>query len=173
MLLCQPIDPTAMRSFTEYADSTAPLLKRPPGWLCWAAIGTSTMLMVLFVVLLSKMMQQTKLLNNLRDRLLGLENSRALTNNTVIEDQLKILTQRLRSLEQESITNQALKSQIGKLNADLDALRNRLPNLSLPPVQPSSTLRPATEIRGTNRSTPTTGTKRPPSVIPPPPLIIP
>jgi hypothetical protein len=96
----------------------------PPAWSGWLQIGLSTMLAVLFLVMLAKTREQNQLLRQLEQRVQGLENSRALDRTSVLEEQQRAMLQRLQPLEAGA----------RRLEADLQNRARRRPEPSLEPV---------------------------------------
>ncbi len=90
-----------------------------PAWLVWLQLGLSTTLAVLFVVMLFKTVQQGATIRQLRDRVAGIENSRALDRTTAIEDQLRTTAERIQVLERQG-------AQAASLAADNARLRQQL-----------------------------------------------
>jgi hypothetical protein len=105
-----------------------------PSWLVWLQLGLSTTLAVLFVVMLVKTRQQSVSIQQLQDKIAGIENSRALDRTTAIEDQLRTTAERLQALER-------MGAQVSGLVADNTRLRQELRGLQgldakQPPNQP-------------------------------------
>ena len=105
-----------------------------PAWLVWLQLGLSTTLAVLFVVMLVKTRQQSVAIQQLQDKIAGIENSRALDRTTAIEDQLRTTAERLQALER-------LGAQVARFTAENTRLRQQLRGLegsaTQPPGQPS------------------------------------
>ena len=85
-----------MVSITDRDDdgsrrSPPPPSPGPPLWTSWLQIGLSSMLAVLFLVILGKTREQSQLLMKLEQRLQGLENSRALDRTLVLEEQQRAM----------------------------------------------------------------------------------
>ncbi|MCP9774202.1 hypothetical protein KBY58_08065 [Cyanobium sp. HWJ4-Hawea] len=126
----------------------APAPKRPnaslemPDWAPWVQAGFSAMLAVLFLVLVGKMREQGSQIRTLQERVQGLENSRALAQNSGLEEQLRSAVERLQVVERNSAQvrnllgqNQALKEQVRQLKAAGNPnLDGNLPEL--PPIKP-------------------------------------
>lgn len=71
----------------------------PKPWLAWIQLGLSTMLAVLFVVLLARSREQSLEIQQLQGRIQTLENSRNLEQAADQNSQLRVLSQRLQDLE--------------------------------------------------------------------------
>jgi RecB family exonuclease len=78
----------------------------PPPWLGWFQLGLSSMLAVLFSVVLAWSREQGQELRQLRLRLGALENSRTLEKAADQSGQLRTLTQRLEQLESRTTEGQ-------------------------------------------------------------------
>lgn len=74
----------------------------PPAWLAWLQLSLTSMMVVLFVVLLGQSREQNRMVQRLQQRVQGLENSRALDRTTVLEEQLRSMLERLQSLERRA-----------------------------------------------------------------------
>lgn len=79
--------------------SLPPESPAPPPWVSWIQMGLSAMLAVLFLVVLSRSLEQGRALRQLQIRLETLESSRNLEKAADQNSQLRILTQRLQALE--------------------------------------------------------------------------
>ncbi|MFY8150095.1 MAG: hypothetical protein ACOVNL_12885 [Prochlorococcaceae cyanobacterium] len=124
----------------------SPTLPEAPLWVPWLLVGITTMLAVLFVVLLGKYREQSRSLRELRDRVAGLENSRALERTTILEQQLRSTSERLRKLERLDGSISALQGQTERLRFEIRQLSRRQlpPELEVPPaVEPPRTTTPA------------------------------
>jgi TolA-binding protein len=95
------------------------------------------MLVVLFVVVLVQERQQARLLRRLEDRVEGLENSRALERTTALEQQLRAMVERLRTLERSEDGLGDLENRQRELQREIDALRRDEGRRAAP--EPSST----------------------------------
>ncbi len=108
----------------------------PPSWIGWLQIGLSTMLGVLFLVMLAKTREQNQMLQRLEQRVQGLENSRALDRTSVLEEQQRAMVQRLQSLEGEAGRLEAIEQQQEQWRqafADLQGRAVRRPEPLRPP----------------------------------------
>lgn len=72
-----------------------------PAWLVWLQLSLTTMLLVLFVVLVAQSRGQNRSMQNLQQRLQSLENSRALERTAALEQQLRAMLTRLQTLERQ------------------------------------------------------------------------
>lgn len=154
-----------MRSSPDIDDSSRGL----PEWLAWVQLGLTTMLVVLFGVLLARGREQSRILQSLEQRVQGLETSGSLATSSVVEQQLRTLMQRIQQLEGQRERLDALGAQQQQLEADLLELRSRgsgLPSAPTPPTPPvesfSPTPAPAPRPRPPAR-TQGTGLIRPPA----------
>jgi TolA-binding protein len=89
----------------------------------WVQAGLTALLAVLFVAMLVQARQQGARIQELQERIQGLENSRALERTTGLEEQLRATVERLQAVERDS-------SRIDVLRAETDALRDQLRELS-------------------------------------------
>jgi hypothetical protein len=96
-----------------------------PPWTSWLQIGLSSMLAVLFVVILAKTREQGQQLMRLEQRLQGLENSRALDRTSVLEEQQRAMVGRLQSLEAGAQRLEALEQQQDQWRSALADLQGR------------------------------------------------
>ncbi|MEA5422321.1 hypothetical protein VB716_14015 [Synechococcus sp. CCY9201] len=120
------------------SSSRSPSLPEAPLWVPWLLVGISTMLVVLFVVILGKYREQSRSLRQLRDRVEGLEHSRALERTTILEQQLRSTSERLRKLE-------SLEGSIANLQGQQDRLRVEVRQISRRQVAPELEIPPAVE----------------------------
>lgn len=97
----------------------------PPIWTGWLQIGLSTMLAVLFLVILAKTREQGQLLMQLEQRLQGLENSRALDRTSVLEEQQRAMVGRLQTLESGAQRLEALERQQEQWRSSLADMQGR------------------------------------------------
>jgi len=118
-----------MVSITDRDDDGA---RRPPQaplgqpvWTGWLQIGLSTMLAVLFLVILSKTQEQNQRLMRLEQRLQGLENSRALDRTSVLEEQQRAMVGRLQTLEGGAQRLEALERQQEQWRSSLADMQGR------------------------------------------------
>jgi TolA-binding protein len=138
-----------------------------PEWLSWVQLGLTTMLVVLFGVLLVRGREQTRLLQVLEQRVQGLEARGSLAGSSVMEQQLRTLMQRIQDLEGQREQLDALGARQQQLEADLLELRNRggsLPSVAAPPPPAAESPRPdpGTPFRSPPRRQ-GTGVIRPPA----------
>ncbi|KEF41779.1 MAG: hypothetical protein ER33_09520 [Cyanobium sp. CACIAM 14] len=129
----------------------------PPAWTGWLQIGLSTMLGVLFLVMLAKAREQNQLLRRLEQRVQGLENSRALDRTSALEEQQRAMVQRLRTLEAGAGRLEAIEreqEQWRQSLADLQrpALRRLEPTTGPFPSPPRPS--PAPDVRSTSPAAP-------------------
>jgi hypothetical protein len=151
------------------APSPAP---GPPPWTAWLQIGLSSMLAVLFLVILAKTREQSQLLMRLEQRLQGLENSRALDRTSVLEEQQRAMVGRLQSLEAGAQRLEALEQQQDQWRSALADLQGRavrrLPRDPDPfPAAPSPSAGP------TGRPGPAPAERGEGGVLRPPPAAVP
>ncbi|MDM7953571.1 MAG: hypothetical protein QUV07_10215 [Cyanobium sp. CZS 25K] len=97
----------------------------PPVWTGLLQIGLSSMLAVLFLVILAKTREQNQLLLRLEQRLQGLENSRALDRTSVLEEQQRAMVGRLQTLEAAAQRLEALEQQQEQWRSALADMQGR------------------------------------------------
>ncbi|MEO1003654.1 MAG: hypothetical protein AAFX65_11155 [Cyanobacteria bacterium J06638_7] len=114
-----------------------------PDWVLWLQAGFTALVAVLFVALLLQSRQQNNRIQELQERLQGLENSRALERTTGLEDQLRASVERLQALERDS-------SRIDLLQAETDALREQLSQL-----RPAGAITPPGQLAAPTPAAPT------------------
>jgi len=126
------------------AQERSQALPEMPDWAPWLQAGISAMLVVLFLVMVGKMRQQSSQIRGLQERVQGLENSRALERTNGLEEQLRTTVERLQVVERSNAYVQALNSDNKLLKDQLRQLLaagtkqgpvDDLPQL-LPPVKP-------------------------------------
>jgi len=126
------------------AQERSQTLPEMPDWAPWLQAGFSTMLAVLFLVIVGKMRQQSSHIRGLQERVQGLENSRALERTSGLEQQLRTTVERLQVVERASANVQALRSENKLLKDQVRQLRSIGPNAAtdneapplLPPIKP-------------------------------------
>lgn len=125
----------------------------PPSWIGWLQIGLSTMLGVLFLVMLAKTREQSQMLQRLEQRVQGLENSRALDRTSVLEEQQRAMVERLQSLEGEAGRLEAIEQQQEQWRQAFAELQGRAVR-RLEPYRPpySSSPRPSPSSGGRSAS---------------------
>jgi predicted nuclease with TOPRIM domain len=101
------------------------------------------MLAVLFLVMVGKLRQQSTQLHQLRERVEGLENSRALERTTALEAQLRSTAARLQALERTNAELESLSDTNARLRQEVQQLRRPVapagPSLAEPaPVLPAT-----------------------------------
>ena len=116
------MDPLAMAPKSSGSGAGSGSLPLLPEWVAWLQVGLSALLAVLFLVMLSKARHQGARIQELQDRIQGLENTRALERTTGLEEQLRTTVERLQAVERAS-------ARIDVLNADNQALRAELSQL--------------------------------------------
>jgi membrane protein implicated in regulation of membrane protease activity len=72
------MDPLAMAPKSSGSGAGSGSLPQLPEWVAWLQVGLSALLAVLFLVMLSKARHQGARIQELQDRIQGLENTRAL-----------------------------------------------------------------------------------------------
>lgn len=127
------------------APQEGPLL---PPWLPWLQLGLSSMMVVLFLVLLHGLQEQGRSLRQLDQRLQGLENNRALDRTTALEQQLRAAVERLRRLEEEQAQSRQELLDRRQLEQELQDLRRRAATPSLPRSTAPLPLQPLTPPQG-------------------------
>lgn len=104
-------------------------------WL-WLPLALSSMLLVLFVVVVNREQAQAQRLSELLSRVEALEHSRALERTAVLEQQLRSMLNRLQELEKRQQAQEQLASQLQGLHQELQQLRNS-PRAVMPPFTES------------------------------------
>ncbi len=123
------MDPSPLAPGSTGGGSGSGPLPPLPDWVLWLQAGFTALVAVLFVALLVQSRQQTSRIQELQQRVQGLENSRALERTTGLEDQLRNAVERLQALERDS-------SRLDVLQAETDALSAQLRQLARPPAAP-------------------------------------
>ena len=109
-----------------------------PQWLPWVQLSISTMLVVLFVVMLAKVREQATSIGELEQKLSTIENSRSQDRTTAMEQQLESMIQRLQSVEKLSDQLRNVDRQQQALKQDLQQLRSiPRPTFEAPGESPS------------------------------------
>ncbi len=111
-------------------------LPQLPDWVSWAQAGLTALLAVLFLVMLAKARTQAARLEELQQRVQGLENSRALERTTGLEQQLRAAVDRLQTLERSNARLDVLSANNEALRAEVQQLRRSRPE-SIRPVRPN------------------------------------
>jgi TolA-binding protein len=91
-------------------------------WL-WLPLGLSSMLLVLFLVVVNRQQAQAQRIGELLSRVQDLEQSRALERTAVLEQQLRSMVNRLQQLEKQNKQQEQLVSQVQSLQEELQLLR--------------------------------------------------
>ena len=93
----------------------------PPLW--WLPLGLSTMLLVLFAVVVNRQQAQAERIGALLSRVQTLEHSRALERTAVLEQQLRSMLVRLQDLEKQSQGKAQLAKELLTLQQEIELLR--------------------------------------------------
>ncbi len=119
-----------------------------PLWLAWLQLSISSMLVVLFLVMLAKVREQAVTIGELEQKVRTIENGRSQDRTTAMEQQLESMIQRLQSVEQVGAQLREVNQQQQALKQDLQQLRSspnpildnpgRLPGQATKPARPSS-----------------------------------
>ncbi len=122
----------------------SPTPSGPPAWIGWLQIGLSSMLAVLFLVMVAKTREQNLLLLRLEQRVQGLENGRALDRTSVLEEQQRAMVERLQKLEAGSTRLEAIEQQQEQWRQGLSDLQERAVRRpeALPDLRPTPPPRP-------------------------------
>jgi hypothetical protein len=153
------MDPFDTEITTHAPGAPSGSLPQLPEWVAWLQLGLTALLAVLFLAMLAKARQQGSRIQELQDRVQGLENTRALERTTGLEEQLRTTVERLQEVERSA-------ARINVLSADNEALRSELGQLrrSRPePVPSPRSSAPAT----TPSEPPTSQPLAPPPLAPP------
>ncbi len=111
-------------------------------WL-WLPLGLTSLLLVLFVVVVNRQQAQVQRLSDLLTRVQTLEQSRAVERTAVLEQQLRSMLTRLQSLEKGGQGQEKLAAQLQTLQEELRQLRRDPQSLSIPlQDQPSAEQEP-------------------------------
>ncbi len=105
-----------------------------PLWLAWVQLSISTMLVVLFLVVLGKVREQAAIVGELEQKLSTIENSRSQDRTTAMEQQLESMIQRLQSVEKVGDHLRDVDRQQQALRQELQQLLS----LSRPTIEGSS-----------------------------------
>ena len=143
----------------------------PPGqpvWLAWIQLSISTMLVVLFLVMLGKVHEQAASISELQQKLRTIENSRSQDRTSAMEQQLESMIQRLQSVEQVGEHLREVDRQQQAIKQDLQQListtgRSRAESNQLPSQAPSP------RVTGALRSPSLPGSPRPSATVLRPP----
>lgn len=146
------------------SGSNAGPLPQLPDWVGWLQAGLTALLAVLFLVMLGKARDQSSRIQELQERVQGLENSRALERTTGLEQQLRSTVERLQALERSS-------ARIDVLSAENNALRGEVRQLRRSAA--SSALTPSPRAEAPAVTTPGAPTPGPSSLPPTPPPVTP
>lgn len=92
------------------------------GWLIWFPLGLSSLLLVLFVVVVGRQQEQAGRIAELLQRVENLEQSRALERTAVLEQQLRSMVARLQTLERSGQRETDLERQVQSLRQELQLL---------------------------------------------------
>ncbi|QVL52154.1 MAG: hypothetical protein KFB97_11855 [Cyanobium sp. M30B3] len=112
--------------------------------MAWFQVALSALLAILFLVMVSKARHQGVRLQELQDRVQGLENTRALERTTGLEEQLRTTVERLQEVERStariqvlSADNEALRAELSQLRRSTSARPDAAPAQERPAVSPS------------------------------------
>lgn len=125
--------PSEARSSISRRPSTATAAPTP--WL-WLPVALSSMLLVLFVVVVNRQQAQAERIGTLLGRVRTLEQSRALERTAVLEQQLRSMLTRLQDLEKGERQLQEQQQQLLSLQADLQSLRRTTGRVMTPLEEP-------------------------------------
>ena len=96
-----------------------------PLWLSWLQLSISSMLVVLFLVILAKVREQAVTIGQLEQKMRAIENARSLDRTTAMEQQLESMIQRLQAVEQVGEQLREVDRQQQAFKQDLQLLRSR------------------------------------------------
>ena len=91
-------------------------------WL-WLPVGLSSLLLVLFLVVVNRQQAQAQRIGELIRRVQDLEQSRALERTAVLEQQLRSMLNRLQQLEKQNKQQEQLLTQVQSLQEEVQLLR--------------------------------------------------
>jgi TolA-binding protein len=132
------MDPLAMAPKSSGPGANSGSLPQPPDWVAWLQVGLSALLAVLFLVMLSKARQQGSRIQELQDRVEGLENTRALERTTGLEEQLRTTVERLQEVERSAARINVLSADNETLRSELNQLRRSASQRTRPDPAPNS-----------------------------------
>jgi TolA-binding protein len=121
------MDPLAMAPKSSGSGASSGSLPQLPEWVAWLQVGLSALLAVLFLVMLSRARHQGARIQELQDRVQGLENTRALERTTGLEEQLRTTVERLQEVERATAQINVLSADNAALRAELSQLRRSAP----------------------------------------------
>lgn len=116
-------------------------------WL-WLPVALSSMLLVLFAVMVNRQQTQAQRIGELLSRVQDLEHSRALERTAVLEQQLRAMLNRLQELEKQTKQLQGQNRQLKSMEAELQLLRRTAGRVMTPleePLPPPRAQRPSDE----------------------------
>ena len=116
---------------------TSPGPERVTPWL-WLSFGLSTMLLVLFAVVVNRQQAQVQRIEVLSSRVKALEQSRALERTAVLEQQLRAMLTRLQVLEKQNQRQEDVATTLRTLQEEVRRLRSAV-------SRPTSLLEPESE----------------------------
>lgn len=114
----QPAAPLSPRR--RHTDPVPPTPAATP-WL-WLPVALSSLLLVLFVVIVNRQQAQAQRLGELLGRVQTLEQSRALERTAVLEQQLRAMLTRLQELENRTQQQQQVARQLQELKEEVQRL---------------------------------------------------
>jgi len=139
-----------------------------PLWLSWVQLGISTMLVVLFLVMLGKVKEQATTIGDLEQKVRAIANERSQDRTKAMEQQLESMIQRLQSVEQVGEQLRTVDRQQQALKQDLQQLRST-PHLPAEALEPQSSPTPSQPSTNPGRSSILPGSPKPsPAVVRPP-----
>ena len=138
-------------------------LPQLPDWVAWLQAGLTALLAVLFLVMLGKARVQGERIQELQERVQGLENSRALERTTGLEQQLRSTVERLQALERSNARIDVLSAENSALRGEVRQLRRSATSSALPSLPRPE---PATGADSTPSTPPGGSVPTPPPVSP-------
>ncbi|MEB3321061.1 MAG: hypothetical protein VKI63_09000 [Cyanobium sp.] len=160
----------AMTPSSSESGARSGPLPQLPDWVSWAQAGLTALLAVLFLVMLTKARTQAARIEELQQRVQGLENSRALERTSGLEQQLRSTVERLQTLERSNARLDVLSADNAALRAEVQQLRRGRaygsPAPSRPPVQ-------TPPVKESSPTTPPANPVNRPPLLPPPVVPIP
>jgi TolA-binding protein len=141
------MDPSAMAPKSTDTGPGSGTLPQLPEWVTWLQLGLTALLAVLFLAMLAKARQQGSRIQELQDRVQGLENTRALERTTGLEEQLRTTVERLQEVERSAARINVLSADNEALRSELGQLRRSRPEPTPPPrtsTPPSTPAEPTT-----------------------------
>lgn len=145
------MEPVSMAPSAPGPGGNAGPLAPLPDWVAWVQAGLTALLAVLVVVMLAKARDQNGRIQELQERIQGLENSRALERTTGLEQQLRSTVERLQALERSSARIDVLSAENSALRGEMNQLRRSASDSarpSSPTAEDPTSIAPGASVPG-------------------------